>query len=169
MPNKTIYVSENDASLFDEAKTLAGEALSSVIVRALREFVARNRDKKKGMKEIIVTVGKDGSEREQRFVGSWIGEWSGFSDTKEWYQKATIYHTQKDNWAVVLETVYKATLLTNRKEWQESGDYLINPKRCDLLVGKSAEELKDALPEDLYHTLQEYAKHDESAIEYLDI
>ncbi len=69
----------------------------------------------------------------------------------------------------MLETVYKASLLTNRKEWKESGDYLLNPKRCDLIVGKSPEELKDKLPTDLYNTLTEYSKHDESSIEYLDI
>ncbi|HUD45149.1 MAG TPA: EXLDI protein [Patescibacteria group bacterium] len=169
MPNKTIYVSEKDASLFEQAKEIAGEALSSVIVRALSEFVSRNQAKKKGMKEITVKVGKDSLEREQRFIGSWIGDWSGFSDDKQWYQKATIYRTQKENWAVLLETLYKASLLTNSKEWKESGDYLINPKRCDLLVGKSTEELKDKLPADLYYTLTEYAKHDENTVEYLDI
>jgi EXLDI family protein len=169
MPNKTIYVSEKDASLFEQAKEIAGEALSSVIVRALSEYVARHQDREKGMKEISVKVGINGAEREQRFIGSLIGDWSGLSDNKEWYQKATMYRTQKDNWAVLLETLYKASLLTNRKEWKESGDYLTNPKRCDLIVGKSAEELKDKLPQDVYNTLTEYAKHEENSIEYLDI
>ncbi len=169
MANKTIYVSEKDVSLFEQAKEIAGEALSSVIVRALSEYVSRNLDKKKGMKEISVKVGKGGLEREQRFIGSWFGDWSGLSDNKVWYQKATIYRTQKENWVVLLETLYKASLLTDSKEWKKSGDYLINPKRCDLIVGKSAEELKDKLPKDLYSTLIDCAKQDENPIEYLDI
>lgn len=169
MPNKTIYVSEKDASLFEQAKEIAGEALSSVIVRALREFVTRNLDRKKGMKEITVKVGIDRAEREQKFIGSWIGEWNGFSDDKVWFLKAVIYKTQKENWAVFLETVCKASLLTNKKEWKESGDYLINPKKSELIVGKSPEELRDKLPEELYVTLMEHAKHDENPVEYLDI
>ena len=169
MANKTIYVSEKDTSLFEQAKEIAGEALSSVIARALREFVSRNQDKKKGMKEITVKVGKDNLEREQHFIGLWVGDWSGFSDSKEWYQKATIYRTQRENWAVLLETLYKTSLLTNKKEWKESGDYLMNPKRSDLIVGKSTEELKDKLPKDLYNILIDYAKQDENPIEYLDI
>ncbi|HTS44537.1 MAG TPA: EXLDI protein, partial [Puia sp.] len=112
MPNKTIYVSEKDELLFDQAKELAGEALSSVIVRALREFVSRHLNKKKGVKEVTLKVGVDGAQREQRFIGSLIGEWNGFSDDKEWYMKGSIYRTQKDNWAVFLETVSKASLFT---------------------------------------------------------
>ena len=53
MPNKTIYVSEKDATLFEEAKEIAGEALSSVIVRAISEFVSRSREMKKGNKNKV--------------------------------------------------------------------------------------------------------------------
>jgi|SRR5579885_610942 len=169
MPNKTIYVSEKDASLFDQAKELAGEAVSSVIVRALGEFVARHQSKQKGMREVSVTVGVAGAEREQRFIGAMVGKWSGFSDDKEWFLKALIYHTQKSNWAVLVETVCKASLLTNKKEWKESGDYLINPKRSELFVGKSPEALKDKLPRELFITLSEHAKQYEIPVEYLDI
>jgi len=169
MPNKTIYVSEKDASLFEQAKEIAGEALSSVIVRALREFVTRNQDKKKGMKDMTVKVGVNGVEREQRFIGSLIGKWTGLSNDKVWFLKASIYRTQKENWAVLLETVCKANLLTNKKEWKESGDYLVNPKRNELFVGKSSQQLQEKLPHDLYLALVEYDKQYESPVEYLDI
>lgn len=169
MPNKTIYVSEKDESLFEQAKEIAGEALSSVIVRALREFVTRHQEKQNGMKDVSVKVGVPGAEREQRFVGSFVGKWSGFSDDKVWFLKANIYRTQKENWAVLLETVCKASLLTNKKEWKESGDYLINPKKSELIVGQSPEDIKNKLPKDLYASLIEHTKQYESPVEYLDI
>lgn len=169
MPNKTIYVSEKDSSLFEQAKELAGEALSSVIVRALREFITRNQDKKKGMKEITVKIGSNGAEREQRFIGSFVGKWNGFSNDKVWFLKANIYRTQKENWAVFLETVCKASLLTNKKVWKENGDYLVNSKGSELFVGKSPDQLKEQLPKDLYIALVEHDKKYESPIEYLDI
>ncbi len=169
MPNKTIYVSEKDASLFEQAKDIAGEALSSVIVRALSEFVARNIDKTKGMKEVTLQVGLGEAKREQRFVGSWVGEWSGFSDDKQWWLNATIYRTQKDNWAVYLVTVCKASLLTDRKAWKESGDYLINSDKAELFVSGDKEELMIELPEVLAVTLENFIEKYTTPVEYLDI
>src|SRR5579864_87540 len=116
MGNKTIYVSESDEPLFNRAKDIAGEALSSVIARALREYVSRHEEKGKGMKEISVKIGQHSSQREQRFVGHEVGKWSGFSDDKVWLMDAKIYRTQKGNWAILLRHTTKATLLTNPKE-----------------------------------------------------
>lgn len=39
MPNKMIYVAEDDLPIFDRARELAGGSLSAVIARALRQFV----------------------------------------------------------------------------------------------------------------------------------
>lgn len=169
MPNKTIYVSETDASLFEEAKNIAGEALSSVIVRALREYVTRNSQKAKGMKEIALQVGMDQYEREQRFVGAEVGEWKGFSDDKEWYMRSIIYRSQKGNWVVYLVTICKGSLLTNKKLWKASGDYLIDSKSAELIVGKTPEEIQKKLPSTLFTALKEIANRDEKPIEYLDI
>jgi len=169
MPNKTIYVSEKDESLFEEAKNIAGEALSSVIVRALTEFIARNKNKQKGMKEIALKIGIKGAESEKRFIGSQVGEWTGFSNDKEWYLKASIYSTQKENWVVYLETVCKASLLTNKKAWKENGDYLLDPKESQIFICKTPEELEKKIPSDLYKKLQSLSKMYENPVEYLDI
>lgn len=169
MPNKTIYVSEADLNLFEEAKKLAGEALSSVISRALREYVARNTKKAEGMKEVSLMIGKPSAESEKRFVGQIVGNWQGFSTDRQWWMKATIYRTQKGNWAIHLTTIVKASLLTNKKAWKESGDYLINAHESELIVGKSAGEFAKKLPADLYTTLTNLMEKDEKPIEYLDI
>lgn len=169
MSNKTIYVSDKDESLFDRAKEIAGVALSSVIARALREYVSHHEEKTKSMKEITVKVGQHNSQREQRFVGQEVGKWSGFSDDKEWLLDAKIYLTQKGNWAILLHQSTKATLLTNPKEWTKSGDYLENSKGAELIVGKTLNELKEKLPQSLYSTLQDIAKGYETPVEYLDI
>ena len=169
MPNKTIYVSKADTSLFEEAKQIAGEALSSVIAKALREFVANSHFKRKGIREVKLKVGSYGSEREVRFAGAWMGDWKGFSDDKEWFLRATIYHTQKENWTVYLETVCKASLLTDKKSWKESGEFLIQSKRTDLIVSKTIEELKEKLPKKLFDYVLELIEREKKPIEYLDI
>jgi EXLDI family protein len=169
MGNKTIYVSEKDELLFDRAKDIAGEALSTVIARALREYVSRHEKQAQGMKEITVKVGQPHSEREQRFIGQEIGKWSGFSDDKVWLMNATIFRTQKGNWAILLRQSAKATLLTNPKEWSKNADYLAQTKGTELIVGENLEQIKNTLPGPLFSTLEDLATRFENPVEYLDI
>ena len=169
MGNKTIYVSEKDEQLFDRAKDIAGEALSTVIARALREFVSRHEKQAQGMKEISVKVGQLNTQREQRFIGQEIGKWSGFSDNKEWLMDAKIYRTQKGNWAILLHQSAKATLLTNPKEWSKNAEYLEQTKGSELIVAETLENLKSKLPRALYLTLEDLATRFENPVEYLDI
>lgn len=168
MGNKTIYVSDKDESLFNRAKEIAGEALSSVIARALREYVARNEEKGKDMKEITVKVGQHDSQREQRFVGQEIGKWSGFSDDKVWWMDAKIYKTQKGNWAIFLHHSVKATLLTSPGDWK-AREYLEHSSKTELIVGDSLKSVEEKLPKTLFSTLQDLAKRYETPVEYLDI
>lgn len=169
MSNKTIYVSDKDEPLFERAKAIAGEALSSVIARALREYVSRHEEKEKKMKEISVKVGTYISQREQRFIGQEISKWSGFSDDKVWLMDAKIYRTQKGNWAILLRQTAKATLLTNPKEWRKNADYLEPNNGTKLIVGETLEQVKTNLPHSLYSTLQDIVTRFENPIEYLDI
>ena len=169
MPNKTIYISENDSTLFEEAKSLAGESLSSVIARTLREYVSKHQKRAQEMKEISVKVGSHNSEREQRFVGKELGKWTGLSDDKVWLMDAKIYQTQKGNWAVWLRHSSKATLLTNPYEWEKNAEYLEDAAKAELIVGESLNQLKEKLPLSLYSTIEDISKKYEIPIEYLDI
>jgi len=169
MANKTIYVSSKDEKVYEEAQQIAGEALSSVIARALTEYVARSKEKKAGMKEISIQVGAKGSEREQRFVGEQLGKWDGRSEDKTWLQSAKIYHTSKNNVAVLLTTTSKASLITNPREWKSSGAYLENKATSELIVADMPSQLEGKIPTDLLKTVQELFEKEEKKIEYLNI
>lgn len=169
MGNKTIYVSEKDEKLFDRAKDIAGEALSSVITKALREYVSRHEEKAHGMKEISVKVGQLTSQREQRFIGQEVGKWSGLSDDKSWLMDAKIYRTQKGNWAILLRQSAKATLLTNPKQWSKNAEYLEQTNGTELIVSENLEQIKNNLPKAIFSTLEDMATRFETPIEYLDI
>lgn len=41
MPNKTIYIADEDMAVFQKAQEIAGKSISKVIAEALREFVVR--------------------------------------------------------------------------------------------------------------------------------
>ena len=169
MPTKTIYISESDAPIFEEAKELAGETLSSIIARSLREFLARHRQAESGYKEIAVRVGGRDSEHEQRFFGKKAGDWRGFSDDREWWLQAHVYRTQKGNWAVQVIQVCKATLLTDKKRWKESGDYLLHSRRSDLFVAADVAELEGKIPADLLQTVRDLAERPAQSSTLLDI
>ena len=166
MPNKTIYVSQNDVSVFEQAQQIAGEALSSVIARALREYVARHQEKEKGMKEVSVKVGSRNSEREQRFIASRVGNWKGLSEAKDWWLEATVYRTQKANWAVFLE--YKGPAMLTKQSWREAA-YLDDPRHTDLIVANTPQEFQDKLPTALIEYIKNLGEREKNPVDYLDI
>src|SRR3954454_5794926 len=75
MPNKTIYVSDDDLPLFERAQELAGANLSSAIVRALRRYIELEEAKQSGLDEITVIVNGQGAHRRKRFVGQRLVRW----------------------------------------------------------------------------------------------
>lgn len=169
MANKTIYVSDNDLPTFEAAKNIAGEGLSGVISKALEEYVRRHEQNEEGMEEISIKIGSSDSIREQRFIGTQIGNWKGFSDDKEWWLEARIYRTKKEHWSVNLIHVCKASLLTDKKKWRESGDYLLNDRYSELFIASNISEFESKLPKTLVTKLNNFALQYEKPIEYLDI
>ena len=97
MPNKTIYVKDEDLQIFEEAEKLGGDSLSSVIAEALRRFVAVKRAEQQGMKECNLTVGilhaqGDDDIRTIRFVGRLLAEATVYSgQTSDRRDRGTCY------------------------------------------------------------------------------
>jgi EXLDI family protein len=168
MPNKSIYVSNEDVALFEEAKKIAGEGLSAVISKALREYVTRFKKRESAMTEISVLVGQQGHMFEKRFFARKLLEWKGLSDDKEWYLSAIVYLTEKSNLAIYLKTICKASLLFDKKKWKESGDYLQNSQKAELIVSRSISELKGKIPQGLLDLIL-LSQTNESKVEYLEI
>jgi len=75
MPNKTIYVSDDDLPLFERAQELAEDNLSAAVVRALRRFIEIEQARQEGLEEITVLVGIVGSFRRKRFLGTHLVRW----------------------------------------------------------------------------------------------
>ena len=75
MPNKTIYVSDDDLPVYERATEIAGGKLSAAISAALRRYVEVADALDEGYDEITVKVGPGGGRR-VRFVGVLLVEWS---------------------------------------------------------------------------------------------
>ncbi|MFD1052468.1 hypothetical protein ACFQ1S_46215, partial [Kibdelosporangium lantanae] len=75
MPNKTIYVSDEDMPVFRRAQELAGSNLSAAITAALRRYVEIEEGRLAGYDEIVLPVGIDNAGRKVRFSGVLLGQW----------------------------------------------------------------------------------------------
>ena len=108
MPNKTIYVRDEDISLFEEAERLGGDSLSGIIAEALRRFVATKRAEQQGMKECNLTVGVlrsqgDDDTRKVRFVGRLLAEAEVFTgQTSDRDDRGTCYRVYQTKAGKVL-------------------------------------------------------------------
>ena len=168
MPNKTIYVANDDQPVFERAQNLAGDNLSSVIVRALKEFIARTESQAKGFKDITVQVGSKGMQREKHFRGRLVIKWSGPSvDEKSWLQ-TRVFRTAKNNWAVELIRTPHPNFWRQRDFWQHSEFYNFTGE-TELLVFENLEEALDQLPAPLLKLMHEAEEREVAPVEYLDI
>jgi EXLDI family protein len=177
MPNKTIYVADDDLPLLQRAQQLVGGNLSAAIMVALRRYVEAEEGKAAGYEEVVVKVGTHGATRKQRFVGVLLAEWGRQSDMRvEVYR---IYRTPRDRYVLWLD---------RSPEWKtgyESGNWvrdLFNPRimlgigeqtwgfvqgETILEVADDLDALRPKIPADLYEVVAEAAAH--PAVEDLDI
>lgn len=93
MPNKTIYVAEDDLPLFERAQELSGDNLSSAIVRALRRFIEIEEARQSGLDEITVPVGADGVHQRKRFMGVRLVRWIHKKPKGKGIDILNVYHT----------------------------------------------------------------------------
>ena len=100
MPNRTIYVSEDDQEVFKRAQELAGDNLSAAISNALKRYVAVEEGRIAGFDEVIVKVGL-GAGRKVRFSGVLLGEW--MESAGERFEHWRVYRGPTGKFAVHVE------------------------------------------------------------------
>jgi EXLDI family protein len=175
MPNKTIYVSDDDLTLYTRAQELSGGNLSATITIALKRYVEVEEGRREGYDEITVKVGV-GPGRRVRFSGVLLGEWGrSTSKTVEVYR---VYRTLKGKFAIHVERspdyvwsgdnakgggwrgVLQAYLGPNQTWGSTQGD-------ASLDVVDTADELRARIPAELADLIA--AVLDQPTIEQLDI
>ncbi len=187
MPNKTIYVSDDDLSLFERAQELAGANLSSAIVRALRRFIELEEARQHGLDEITVLVGTANIHKQKRFMGTRLARWIQKRAKGKGIEILNVYRTAGKRFALHTRTMpdwkeefgdpdqagdprnwgigngILQKILSWGYDWEmfmESGDY-------SLEVFDTLEELKTHIPADLFKVVIQVM--DGPEIEDLDI
>lgn len=175
MPNKTIYVSDDDLTLLARAQELSGDSLSATITTALKRYVEVEEGRREGYEEITVKVGP-GPGRKVRFTGVLLGEWGrSTSKTVEVYR---IFRSQKGKFVVHTErspnyvwTAGEQTgtsgLRTFLNMFSANQTWGSTQGEATLDVVDTVQELREKIPPELYDLIASVAE--QPPVEDLDI
>ena len=172
VPNKTIYVSDSDLSLYQRAQELAGGNLSAAISNALRRYVDVAESLGEGFDEITVRVGI-GAGRKVRFTGALVAEWVDTSTNRvasfRVYRGRTgkfVLHVERSPewWAVDREGKPAGW-----RGWVGMGNFRYGsaPRESTLDVIETLDELRDKVPPEVFEMVERSAK--QPTVEELDI
>ncbi len=173
VPNKTIYVSEDDQPLYQKAQELAGGNLSAAISSALRRYVEAEDARNVGYEEIILKVGF-GAGRKVRFLGVLLGEW--FTSQGERFEHQRVYRGSRGKFAVHTErTEYfdmrdsEGNPLTGWRAWTGIGGVSGGgrPAEATLDVYDTVDDLRENVRPELYEMAAASVKH--PGVEDLDL
>jgi len=100
MPNKTIYVADEDLPILEEAAALTGGNLSAAIARAVRGYVDAAREREAGFDELTLRVGPPGAKRLKRFRGYEVARWQLPHADGRQMEVFTVFKTRGGRFAV---------------------------------------------------------------------
>ena len=169
VPNRTIYVSEDDQSLFQRAQELAGGNLSSAITSALKRYVEVEDARQAGFDEVIVKVGV-GAGRKVRFSARLLGEW--FNTEGEKFEHFRVYRGAKKFALHIERTAYfemrdaQGNPLTGWRAWTGIG-MASGGGKPEVATLDTLDELRDHVPAGLFEVVAASVKHPN--VEELDI
>ena len=172
VPNKTIYVSDGDLSIFQRAQELAGGNLSAAIATALRRFVDAEEARTAGYDQVTVRVGV-GAGRKVRFSANLVGEWADTIDGRT--ERMRVWRGRKGRYVLHVEREPQYWMVDSEGKpagWRGhlgigNVRYGGAPKESTLEVVDTLAELREKVPPELYDMVARSSK--QPAIEDLDI
>jgi EXLDI family protein len=173
VPNRTIYVSEDDQELYRRAQELAGGNLSAAIGNALRRYVDFEEGRVAGFDEVIVKVGT-GAGRKVRFLGVLLGDWittkgDRFEHYRVWRGKAGRFAIHVERAGYWESRDAQGNLLTGWRAWTgigaESGGG--QPSLSTLEIVDTLDEVFLRVPDELHAMVA--ATADNPSLEEVDL
>ena len=173
MPNRTIYVSDDDQAVFKRAQELAGDNLSAAISSALKRYVQVEDARNAGFDEVIVKVGV-GAGRKVRFTGVLVGEWA--KSEGERYEHYRVFRGPTGKFALHIERTptfemrdSQGNALTGWRAWTGIGMAAGGgkPKENTIEVFATIDDLRDHIPGELFEMVANSVK--QPFVEEIDI
>jgi EXLDI family protein len=172
VPNKTIYVSDGDLSLYERAQDLAGGNLSAAITKALRRYVDVEDGRREGFDEITVRVGPKAG-RKVRFTGVLLGTWGNSTSGRA--EIINVYRSRSGKFVIHIQRTPDWTTRDAEgrpggwRSWLGLGDFSWagSTGESTLDVVDTVEALREKVPPELYDLVAAAAQ--QPVVEDLDI
>lgn len=184
MPNRTIYVADSDLPIFEKAQQLAGDNLSATIVQALRRFVEVEEARASGHEEIAVALGKGRPYIHKKFRGRLLAKRRAALSNRARILVLEVYQTARGRFALYSRNIAnwdwagqgkRQHQHRHNQDWDWTWDWSISgwgaayePEERRLDVFENLEALKEAVPAELYESVERYLQSGNEA-EFLDI
>lgn len=172
MPNRTIYISDADLPIFEQAQQLAGDNLSATIVTALRRFIEMYQQRQEGFKDITVKVGNE-VYTQKRFNGRLLAKGRFHGSNKKRYEILEVYQTHKNNIVLYVRDTPDWSSWTkpaySPQEWAERSNWNADDwrGRFTFEVFEALEQIRERVPAELYQVAEQNLHH--GPVEVLDI
>jgi len=168
MPNKTIYVADDDMPLYRRAQELVGGNLSAAITTALRRYIELEEGRQEGFDEITVKVGP-GAGRKVRFSGVLLGEW-GRATPSGLVEEYRVYQSRKGKY--VVHVTRSDEYKSGSDGWRswiglEVSNWGVVKGDATVTVVDTIDELREKIPAELFELVAQLAK--QPTVEDLDI
>jgi EXLDI family protein len=172
VPNKTIYVSDGDLTLYQRAQELAGGNLSAAISNALRRYVDVEDGRREGFDEITVRVGPKAG-RKVRFTGVLLGTWG--TSTAGRAEIINVYRSRSGKFVIHIQRTpdWAARDQDGKpggwRSWLGLGDFswVGSTGESTLDVVDTVEALREKVPPELFDMVAAAAR--QPVVEDLDI
>jgi hypothetical protein len=155
--NKTVYLREEEAPVWERARELSSDKLSPVIISALKRFIAEKEAQQQGFERILVEFNDSeafGMPKKKAFYGRWI---CGPEDPVE----VSDEDGDRTYYASVAETAKGSVVITERSEDQEG--------RCGFKFRAYPSIEKAAADKEFNYAVHEAVKRRGVPVEELDI
>ena len=149
MPQKTIYVRDEDMKIFEEAEALSKKegiekhSLSSIIATSLQMYIHQKEAETKGFELIDLAIGIHTEylnyENHIEFLGKEIARHSEKDDTK--IKNYALYQTYKGRLLLYVED--KNILERSGKSWHKIYDNIVDVEAPALLFKNAKEDLAE--------------------------
>jgi EXLDI family protein len=173
VPNRTIYVSEDDQPLYKRAQELAGDNLSAAISNALKRYVESEDARAEGYDDVVVKVGM-GAGRKVRFLGILLGDWidsrgERFEHYRVWRGKAgrLAIHVERAGYWEMRDS--QGNPLSGWRAWTGIGAAAGGGQGANatLDVVDTLDEIRERVPAELYEMVA--AAVDQPNVEEVDL
>jgi EXLDI family protein len=167
VPNKTIYVSDEDVPTIDQVSLELPGSLSSNIVAGLRLLLSRHQGQHDGFDEVTLTIEEGGAKRQVVFSGRCVARSEEHKNGGKVLLEQRIYATVGGRFVYYERQDVNWNFWSDKDNWDDPTSPEGLPDKRLFIVAEKLDDLAEHAPDELVRAAETNGR--KPAREYLDI